>query len=80
MTGEPNRAIDWPDLLALAVAKLKLPPAAFWNMSPREFAAAKQGLANAQGARPPRVAPMTRHALAALEATQAARLDAHAKE
>lgn len=81
MTAEPQHSrVDWSDLLALAVAKLRLAPAAFWTMSPREFAAAKQGLAAAQGGAPPRVAPMTRRALAALEVTEAARQDAHAKE
>lgn len=35
--------IDWPHLMRLGLGALRLPPAAFWAMTPVEFLAALQG-------------------------------------
>ena len=34
----------WPQVLAIGLGVLRLPPEQFWRMTPREFAAALRGL------------------------------------
>jgi uncharacterized phage protein (TIGR02216 family) len=34
----------WPQVLAIGLGVLRLPPEQFWHMTPREFAAAVRGL------------------------------------
>jgi uncharacterized phage protein (TIGR02216 family) len=39
----PQR-LPWPQVLAIGLGVLRLPPEQFWRMTPREFAAALRGL------------------------------------
>ena len=38
------RPFPWPQVLAIGLGVLRLPPEQFWRMTPREFAAALRGL------------------------------------
>ena len=60
--GDPSGGFDWDAMMRLGPGVLRLPPAAFWAMTPRELAAA----ASAFGAAPP--SPMRRADLDALRA------------
>lgn len=54
--------MDWAGLMRVGLGVLRLPPDAFWAMTPREFAAAVTAFDG------PRASPMTRAALEALRA------------
>ncbi|MFO7855896.1 MAG: phage tail assembly chaperone [Paracoccaceae bacterium] len=54
--------MDWAGLMRVGLGVLRLPPEAFWAMTPREFAAAATALAEAVPA------PMSRGDLEALRA------------
>lgn len=53
MTGEGGR-FPWGELMALGFCRLRLSSAAFWAMTPRELAAAVEGLVGPRGAPPDR--------------------------
>lgn len=61
-----SERIDWPQLMRLGLGALRLPPPAFWEMTPPELLAALEGagLAAPEGG----AATMTRTGLAALMA------------
>jgi len=46
----------WRELMALGFGRLRLTSAAFWAMTPRELAAAAEGLGGRRAAPPPRAA------------------------
>lgn len=39
-----KRSLPWPELMAVGLGVLRLPPAHFWSMTPRELAAAADAL------------------------------------
>jgi uncharacterized phage protein (TIGR02216 family) len=41
--------LAWDDLMAFGMGVLKLPPAAFWGMTPRELAAVVKGMFPEEG-------------------------------
>ncbi len=51
--------VDWAGLMRLGLGELRLPPEAFWSMTPRELEAAAAPWRRISG-------PMTRDALAEL--------------
>ena len=54
--------MNWPALMTFGLGILRLPPSAFWAMTPRELAAAARAL------HPPAPPPMDAEALTALRA------------
>ncbi len=42
-TDRASGAVDWPALMRLGLGALKLPPEAFWSMTPGEFRRALEG-------------------------------------
>jgi uncharacterized phage protein (TIGR02216 family) len=57
-----SEPLPWDDLMAIGMGRLKLAPACFWAMTPREFAAVAKGMA------PPHSSPLGRSGLGALMA------------
>lgn len=55
MTGTPA-AFPWDEAMAAGLGLLRLPPDAFWAMTPREFAAALRPYAMGGGTAPDRAA------------------------
>ncbi len=49
-----DEPFPWRELMALGLGRLGLDSAAFWSMTPRELAAAVEGLTGIRGAPPDR--------------------------
>ncbi|MFK8252226.1 rcc01693 family protein [Ancylobacter terrae] len=60
--GGPRSAFPWREAMAFGLGQLRLPPDAFWRMTPRELAAAMGAVLG------PARAPLDRASLAALMA------------
>ena len=58
------RALDWRWLMGVGLGLLRLPPAHFWTMTPRELAAVLKALLG----RPETLEPLARQDLVALMA------------
>lgn len=56
MAGSEHSRFPWRELMALGFGRLRLSSAAFWAMTPRELAAAIEGLGGMQIAPPGRAA------------------------
>lgn len=55
MSGQVNHArFPWRELMAVGFGRLRLDSAAFWAMTPRELAAAIEGLTGIRAAPPDR--------------------------
>lgn len=52
--GVGSARFPWRELMALGMGRLRLDSAAFWAMTPRELAAAIEGLNGIRGAPPDR--------------------------
>lgn len=57
----PSRPFPWPEVMAIGLGVLRLPPREFWAMTPSELAAAISGLTGGTAAQ-----PMSRRSLDAL--------------
>jgi len=57
--------MNWPALIGFGMGTLRLSPAAFWSMTPRELTLAARALT---GPAPAIAPPMEREAMAALRA------------
>jgi uncharacterized phage protein (TIGR02216 family) len=49
-----TRAFPWDDVMALGLGRLRLAPAAFWALTPREFASLARAFGPRPGERPKR--------------------------